>query len=226
MHAVVFSNIIPGNIVIQNQVNLDNNVINVKQLLEFINNILLEINCDNPVNSINIAVEEYKDILLSIIPYVLNQLSNTYSDFAYKAQLSRLAKIINYMVNILPNLYLKDTCNYGITLANILFWLYENIIELINILNILNGLIALNPDCKCITNTTFTLFIGKVTNFITVFQNSINSLVELINVVMITNSHSCIESYVSSYIPKNNYIPKSKVENTSMYCYSNKTRWC
>lgn len=187
---------------------------------------MLEINCDNPVNSINNAVEEYKDILLSITPYISNQLSNTYLDFAYKAQLSRLVEAINYIINILPNLYIKDTCFYSITLVNILFWIYENIIDLINILNILNGLMILNPDCKCMTNAIFTIFMGRITNFITIFQASTNSLVQLINVVLLANSNSSIKSYASSYIPKNNYIPKSKVQNTTIYCYSNKTREC
>ncbi|MGL5316635.1 MAG: hypothetical protein ACRC92_25480 [Peptostreptococcaceae bacterium] len=226
MHAVVFSNIIPGNIIIQNQVNLDNSVINVKPLLDFVNNILVEINCDSSVNSINSAVEEYKNILLSIKPYILNQLSGTSPDFVYKTQLSRLLEIINYMINILPNLNIKAACISNIALANILFWLYENPIELINILNILNGLIVLNPDCRCISNAIFALFIGKITNYITVFQSSINSLVKLINVVILTDSNSYIKSYDASYIPKVNYIVNPKIGNTSLYSYSNKTRWC
>lgn len=202
VYSVVFSNVVPGNTNISQTVPLSINQTPVSQLLEFINEYLLDIDCMNITNSLNNTINQYTNDLVAVISYILAQLNNSQEiDFGYKAQLSRLLDLVNYILQLVPYMKVNNICNNDIS-ANIIAWLLEDSLLLVNITEIMDGISAVNMCCLNKNNALINRYMGRLINMITKLECTLKELNEIINYVMYINTNTNINrSYVAAYVP-------------------------
>lgn len=184
-----------------NEVNVSINSLEylIQQYLDFINNGIFGLDCDNLLEGINQLIAQFNALLQLTKEYILYLLAtDTSLTNAFKSQLERFVDAISSYISMTTSLEFTNSCNNDV-FAYLLSLMLELSLLFVKNLELLNGIISIYGTCDCLGYLDSEILIGKFINSVTMlFALSEDWRQILTWVYQNTNS---LPSYVAAYVP-------------------------
>lgn len=154
----------------------------------------------------DIVIPPIRTTVISNLTDIQNQLNSilrdkNITDYGFKTQVQRLLDIITDLLSKIASLQCSPYICDSTLVSEFLSTLISTIIQIITILEYLNGLLSYYEYCSCMGNTLFSILMGKFINAITELQSYLK---DWYSIVMIFFQYISIlpKDYVASYVPK------------------------
>lgn len=123
------------------------------------------------------------------------------TDYGFKTQVQRLLDTVNELINKITSLQCSPSICDANIMPDFLAELVMTIIQMIVILEYLNGLMSYYEYCDCLGISLFSLFMGKFINAITEFQGYLGDWNSIV-MAFFQLGAAATKDYVASYMPR------------------------
>lgn len=153
-----------------------------------------------------VVISPIRTTVINNLTDIQNQLNTVLkdrniNDYGFKAQIQRLLEIVIDLSSKIKSLQCSPyTCDSNL-MAEFLSTLITTIVQLITLLDYLNGLLSYYEYCDCMGNNLFSLLMGKFINSVTELQSYLREWYYIV-IAFFQYVSMSQKNYVASYMPR------------------------